>query len=299
MTTANSASSIETGQQVDQGVRMDQEKPPTRAEQQRKQIRAKHQAQFDEIRRLRDDEGLGIRAICRRLRVGKEKVRKNLANTEPPEYTRRKQKTILTPYWSYLEKRWAAGQRKGTMLWKEIREMGFPGSYESMARELVILRKKTPKEKKRIPVQKTITQKTAAIEQVRPSSARQTAWLFVKKQAELEGEKALYFGQLLANSEEFQRLHFLVQQFWEMVCERKHDRLQTWRSQAKTAGIIEMKNFAQGLEKDIQAVEAALIYEWSNGPTEGHNNRLKMIKRQMYGRAKFDLLRQRVLYSGS
>ena len=58
-----------------------------------------------------------------------------------------------------------------------------------------------------------------------------------------------------------------------------------------------MKNFAQGLEKDLKAIEAALTYEWSNGPVEGHNNRLKMIKRQMYGRAKFDLLRQRVLYT--
>jgi transposase len=122
----------------------------------------------------------------------------------------------------------------------------------------------------------------------------------VKKQDQLEEEKASYFfNQLLTISTEFQRLQLLVQQFWAMVCERKRDQLQTWLSQAKMAGIVEIKNFAHGLEKDIQAVEAALTYQWSNGPTEGHNNRLKMIKRQMYGRAKFDLLRKRVLYSGS
>jgi transposase len=62
---------------------------------------------------------------------------------------------------------------------------------------------------------------------------------------------------------------------------------------------VEMKNFVQGLEKDFPAVDAALTYSWSNGPTEGHNNRLKMIQWQMYGRAKFDLLRNRVLYSDS
>jgi len=75
--------------------------------------------------------------------------------------------------------------------------------------------------------------------------------------------------------------------------------LLTWMTQAKAAEIVELRYFAKGLEKDIRAVEAALTYEWSNGPTEGHNNRLKMIKRQMYGRANFDLLRKRVLYSGS
>ena len=299
LATASPANVPETVPQGHQEVRTGQEKPLTRAELQRQQIRAKHQAQFDEIRRLRNEEGLGIRAICRRLRVGKRKVHKSLANNEPPEYTRRKQKTILTPYWPYLEQRWAAGQRKGTALWKEIREMGFPGSYESMARELVRLRKKTPKEKQLSSAQKPITQKVNPPEQVRPFSTRQTAWLFVKKQTELEGKKARYLNQLLMNSEEFQRLHLLVQQFWEMVCERNPDQLLTWVSQAKTAGIAEMKNFAQGLEKDFLAVRAALTYSWSNGPTEGHNNRLKMIKRQMYGRAKFDLLRNRVLYVGS
>ncbi len=299
LATASPANVPETVPQGHQEVRTGQEKPLTRAELQRQQIRAKHQAQFDEIRRLRNEEGLGIRAICRRLRVGKRKVPKSLANNEPPEYTRRKQKTILTPYWPYLEQRWAAGQRKGTALWKEIREMGFPGSYESMARELVRLRKKTPKEKQLSSAQKPIPQKVNPPEQVRPFSTRQTAWLFVKKQTELEGKKARYLNQLLMNSEEFQRLHLLVQQFWEMVCERNPDQLLTWVSQAKTAGIAEMKNFAQGLEKDFLAVRAALTYSWSNGPTECHNNRLKMIKRQMYGRAKFDLLRNRVLYVGS
>lgn len=273
------------------------EKPITYTKQQRIHIREKHRAQFEEIRRLRNVEGLSIRAICRQLRVGKEKVHKNLTNSEPPEYKRRKQKTILTPYWAYLEQRWTSGQRNGMVLWKEIQNMGFSGSYQSMARELVSLKKKMPKERKQASAQKQASRKTENISQIRPFSARQTTWLFVKKQTALEGEKARYFSQLLSSSEEFRRLHVLVQQFWAMVCERKKDEFQPWIVQAKTVGIIELKNFAQGLEKDSQAVEAALTYEWSNGPTEGHNNRLKMIKRQMYGRAKFDLLRKRVLYS--
>ena len=273
------------------------EKQPTRYEQQRQHMREKRQAQLDEVHRLQE-EGYSIRAICRTLHMSRRKIRKYLANSQPPEYKRRRQKTMLTPYWSYLEQRWADGHRNGMELWKEIREMGYPGTYQSMARQLVSLRKRMPREKKRNPARKQQSRPQTST-QVRPFSVRQTAWLFVRNRDEIEGEKSRYFNQLLEISEDFQRLYSLVQQFWKIVGERQHDQLDEWLKSAKHSGIVELRYFAQGLEKDLQAVEAALIYEWSNGPTEGHNNRLKMIKRQMYGRANFDLLRQRVLYSPS
>jgi transposase len=59
-----------------------------------------------------------------------------------------------------------------------------------------------------------------------------------------------------------------------------------------------LRAFAQGLVKDYEAVKAGLTLPWSNGPTEGHIHKLKLLKRQMYGRASFLLLRQRVLYRG-
>ena len=186
----------------------------------------------------------------------------------------------------------------GMALWKEIREMGYTGTYYSMAKHIVQLRKEMPREKKSKSSQKrTPVPSTPSANQVRPFSVRQTAWLFVKDRQKIDGDKAKYLEQLLAKSDDFQKLYMLVHQFWEIVNERKKDQLNAWLSDAKNSGIVELKNFAQGLEKDLKAIEAALTYEWSNGPVEGHNNRLKMIKRQMYGRAKFDLLRQRVLYT--
>jgi transposase len=272
-------------------------KRPTCYEQMRQQTQEKHQAQFDEIHRLRKD-GHSIRAISRRLRIGREKVRKYLANSQPPEYKRSRQKTNLTPYWGYIKERWIAGHRTGMALWKEIREMGYTGTYYSMAKHIVQLRKEMPREKKSKSSQKrTPAPSTPSANQVRPFSVRQTAWLFAKDRQKIDGDKAKYLEQLLAKSDDFQKLYMLVHQFWEIVCERKKDQLNAWLSDAKISGIVELKNFAQGLEKDLKAIEAALTYEWSNGPVEGHNNRLKMIKRQMYGRAKFDLLRQRVLYT--
>jgi transposase len=81
-----------------------------------------------------------------------------------------------------------------------------------------------------------------------------------------------------------------------MVRERQHDRLALWINAVKKSGIPDLVNFANGIGRDQAAVEAALRLEWSNGQVEGQINRLKMIKRLMYGRSSFELLRSRVLY---
>jgi transposase len=72
--------------------------------------------------------------------------------------------------------------------------------------------------------------------------------------------------------------------------------LEAWLADAASSSIAELQGFAYGIRRDWAAVEAGLTLEWSQGQVEGHISRLKALKRQMYGRAKFDLLRQRVLY---
>ncbi len=68
-----------------------------------------------------------------------------------------------------------------------------------------------------------------------------------------------------------------------------------WLSRVTTCGVLALQNFAAGLQQDVASIEAALTTGWSNGQTEGYVNKLKLLKRQMYGRAKFDLLRRRLL----
>lgn len=85
-----------------------------------------------------------------------------------------------------------------------------------------------------------------------------------------------------------------------MMISRSGDtELRSWVNQSTKSGIKEMAFFAKGLWADYQAIENALSLPWSNGPVDGNVNRLKTIKRQMYGRAGFDLLRRRVVYSPS
>lgn len=89
----------------------------------------------------------------------------------------------------------------------------------------------------------------------------------------------------------------LARDFFSIVKERKADALRVWLIDALKSQVPEFINFANGIMQDLQAVKAALSYEWSQGQVEGQVNRLKLLKRQMYGRAKLDLLRARVLHA--
>jgi transposase len=87
----------------------------------------------------------------------------------------------------------------------------------------------------------------------------------------------------------------LARRFRKMVSEQRPEELDAWLDAAEDSEVAEIENFARALRRDYEAVAAALEYEWSSGQVEGQINRLKLIKRQMYGQASFDLLRQRIL----
>ena len=87
----------------------------------------------------------------------------------------------------------------------------------------------------------------------------------------------------------------LAQAFAQMLRKRKASTLESWLEGATESGVPELQTFAIGIRRDQPAILAALTYEWSQGQVEGQVNRLKLIKRQAYGRAEFDLLRHRVL----
>ena len=80
-----------------------------------------------------------------------------------------------------------------------------------------------------------------------------------------------------------------------MVRQRQADKFNNWIDEVRKSNIAELKSFVYGLLQDKKAVLAALSFQWSNGQCEGQVNRLKLIKRQMFGRANFDLLKAKVL----
>ncbi|HEX7316643.1 MAG TPA: ISL3 family transposase, partial [Pyrinomonadaceae bacterium] len=129
---------------------------------------------------------------------------------------------------------------------------------------------------------------------LRLPSARQAAWMLLRPEG-LEAEEKQTVELLCRLSPEVARAQELALSFVGVVKERRSDELRGWIIEAQCSEIPEFVTFANGLTADLQAVRAALEYEWSNGQTEGQVHRLKLVKRQMYGRGELDLLRARVL----
>jgi transposase len=126
-------------------------------------------------------------------------------------------------------------------------------------------------------------------------SPRQAAWMLLRPE-KLKDEEEKIVEDLCQFLPEVRGAQELARGFFGIVRERKADELRAWLIDALKSQMPEFKNFANGIMQDLQAVKAALMYEWSQGQVEGQVNRLKLLKRQMYGRAKLDLLRARVLH---
>jgi transposase len=125
-------------------------------------------------------------------------------------------------------------------------------------------------------------------------SAREASWMLLRPGGLTDGAKKTL--ELLRRlSPEVGRAQQLALRFVEVIKERDADALREWLISAQRSEVAEFVTFANGLTADLQAVRAALEYEWSNGQVEGQVHRLKLVKRQMYGRGKLDLLRARVL----
>ena len=130
----------------------------------------------------------------------------------------------------------------------------------------------------------------------RPPTARQVAlWMNFKQEQRLEWQQN-YLTHLCERDPQIAQTYELIQEFTTMLRERGGNHLDEWLDRVEKQEVPELQSFAQGLKKDYDAVKASLTLSWSNGQTEGQVHRLKLIKRQMYGRGSFTLLRQRVLH---
>ncbi|HEY3230833.1 MAG TPA: transposase, partial [Roseiflexaceae bacterium] len=126
-------------------------------------------------------------------------------------------------------------------------------------------------------------------------SPRAVSFVVVRPAAKRTSEEQMYLDQLWPLDTTLAQANELTQRFLTILRERQGQELDAWITDVLVSGIDNLARFARGLQDDMAAVKAGLTLEWSNGVTEGHNHRLKLIKRQAYGRAGFDFLRQRVL----
>lgn len=241
-------------------------------------------------------QGLSQREIGRQLGLSRITVRRYIsADGFPERASRPKRPTNLTPYEPYLRERWTAGCRNAGLLWREIRERGFTGSASSVRLFLAAWRT-VPGKGGRTPRNGQADNGSSAapvVQPTRPLSPRQARWLLLRSIEDLDDGERAHRDQLLLTSEELRTAWSLADDFGRIVRKRDRPPLGSWLKTAQSSGVREFRDFAIVLRRDLPAVEAALIDDWSNGQTEGQINRLKTLKRQMYGRASIELLKRR------
>jgi transposase len=195
---------------------------------------------------------------------------------------------VLTPYVPYLIRRWRESGADSRQLWREIQTRGYTHSARTVCRFITQLRRASeaghPPEAQASPY-------------TRPQgpSARAVSFAMVCPSAKRSADAQMYLDQLCQQDASIARAHALIQAFLAITRERRGEALEAWMTEAMHSGIDELARFARGLQDDLSAITSGLTLEWSNGVTEGQIHRLKLLKRQGYGRAGFALLRQRVL----
>ncbi len=291
---------------------------PTPARHLRQAQSARHElrlAQYERMLALRE-QGYPSAEIAQHLGMKARTVRDWLHHFRQDPH-RRKRPSSFDAFAPYVWQRWQAGETSGPFLWKELYTQGYRGSERTVYRYLQTLRRgfipsfaqaRLSESSAPLPV-------TASTPQHRPHAnerpadplparARlddytrtQATWFVVRAPDTLKTDEHAHLMWLCDAHPTLKRLYELVQGFRRVL--RKHEAalLDTWVSECQRSGIGELRQFAKGLLRERDWVVAAVAQAASNGPVEGHVNKLKLIKRTMYGRAGFPLLRQRVLHA--
>lgn len=265
-----------------------------RAEEHRRENRSRRLARYEKVKSL-FAQGHSMRGIARQTGLNAKTVSKFVESKSFPERRERRPRLReIDAFVPYLAERWAEGCRNATLLWQELQGRGFRGTLPMVRRQVSQWRSDDGRRQFRhdaAPGQKPARR----AESLSPRAAK---WLLLGRRDEDDEGRARLRQRLHDACPAAAEVGRLAEGFRAVVRERDVAALDGWLREAKASKVRDLTGFAVGLERDRGAVEAALSLPWSNGPVEGHVNRVKAIKRSMYGRAKFDLLRKRILGCG-
>jgi transposase len=258
------------------------------AEQRRLERCAAREALYNKVKALRQQH-LTAQAIAKETGISQRTVQRFLRAEQFPARARRRQSRQADRYASYLRQRLEAGCQNAAQLYREIQSQGYDASYSSVTALVRRLKSEAPT------IQKARSPANSGGET--PPSRSVAWWLQGHRSSkpEVSKEQTAFLKRLYLLAPVLQEAGQLAQEFVRLVKKRQASELDAWFEKVSQSTCKELRLFAQGLCQDLSAVRNAMTLEWSNGQTEGQVNRLKMIKRQMYGRANFDLLRARVL----
>ena len=243
--------------------------------------------------------GLKVSQIANHLGINRRRIDKRVRLDTFPERSRMQPRPgMAESFRDYLQQRWDAGVRHGRTLFAEIQELGYVGGFSNLAQLLSAWRQ--PVQEATAVLPEPAPAEAPQLDERTPPAARQispqaAAALLSKIRAELTHKQGEIVDTLKRQCPGFAQMRELALGFSTILRVGKLATLHCWMGRAQKTGIHAMDRFVRTLKQDLSAVEAAVTEPWSNGPVEGQINRLKTLKRQMYGRAGVELLRARLL----
>jgi transposase len=265
---------------------------PLSARQQKREAKQQRRvAQYEQVQKLRA-EGYSLRGIAKATGVPLKRVIRYARRDRCPDWNPgRKSRTQLDAFAAQVDAWIGRGERNAADLYRELVAQGCRASYDAVRRFVHRRLGSTGRPGPR--VGPLALPAAAAL-----PSARQLSFAFIRKEEDRTEEQQRQVERLQAGDESLGEGLQLAASFAALVRKSTTGSLGDWLAKAEGAGCAEMRAFAGSLRKDESAVTAALTEAWSNGPVEGHVNNLKLIKRSMYGRAGWKLLRARVRWAG-
>jgi transposase len=234
-------------------------------------------------------KGWSIHAIAKHLDRERTTIRKYLKVEGVWQPTQRRPgKSLLDPYRESILALWEQGCHNGQHILRTIQAQGYGGSD-------TLLRAFVTQLRKQLPGKALEDSQVSPVFRTKVNTPREIRWLLAKHRDELTDEERSDLDRLLQASEEVRAIRSLLHTFLNIIRQRKSEQLRPWMEAAMNSGIPELTSFVAGVERDYDAVKSALRLPWSQGITEGKVNKLKTVKRVMYGKAGFALLRQRLL----
>jgi len=252
----------------------------TAPDRRRQENQIAREERYKEMKRLHH-RGAQHQEIAKVVGLGHHAVSRWLKAAGPPAHNKPRQPRLLDAFEGHLERHWRNGCRSGTKLWHTIRAEGFTGTERTVRRWA-----KARAEQEPVSIKTIITAAGSAI------SSRQCIRLLMQPEESRTEQEHEFIQELGKNNPAFVAAAQLSKKFADLMRNRDPVGFDTWLEQAKGSLLA---SFASGLQRDGDSVRAAFEEIWSTGPVEGQINKLKLIKRRMYGRAKQDLLRQMVL----
>lgn len=252
----------------------------------------------EQNRKVRIDQAIQLyhqgwfqKDIARHFNIHPRTVRRYLKSPSP-KIRRHRTGWILDPFKAYIIQRWNEGCHNAAQIFREIEPQGYAGSATIVRLFVQQLRKAhaTSAHQENQPVEQDPTQYPPTLRSI-------TGFILRQPDKRSEDEEEI-LSKISAGHPKLATTIQLARAYADIIRQQQEADLDAWLKKANKCGYRVWRNFATSIYQDIDAIRAALLYPWSNGPTVGHVNRLKFIKRQMYGRAMDDLLRKRVLWQG-